>query len=311
MLVQVGLAGLAAVALPTLLVRQHVRALLYFGEDGERTPAPEDLTGPQKLAVLVRGAVIPKPRNVRTPRDLGFDYSTSVIDVPDGHRLEVWTVKGSRGQVLLFHGYTQPKDQVLDALPWFHARGYTVHLVDFRASGGSSGHRTTLGAEEAHDVAAAVRWAAARGEPNPLVVYGFSMGGAAILGALADGDLPVDAAIVAGVYAGLASPLANRFRTRGLPASPGRELLMLWGSVELRRNAWRVAPVEDAARVRAPVLVLVGEDDPRVGVADGRAIAEALPDGRLVVLEGGGHDPGFLTAPEPFTLAVEAFLSAR
>lgn len=306
MIVQLGVAGLAVV-LPTLLIRRHVRALLHFRDGGEKTPKPEDLGPTEKLAVLLRGASIPKPRHLRTPADLGYDFETAFVEVADGHRLEVWTVRGERGQVLLYHGYTEAKDQVLGGVSWFRERGFTVHLVDFRASGGSSGNRTTLGAEEAMDVDATVRWAAER-EGGPLLVYGFSMGGAAILGALAEADLPVDAAIVDGVYDSLANTLAHRFHTVGLPASPGRELLMLVGSVELRRNAWRVSPALDARRVRIPTLVLVGAQDPRVSVANAEAIAEGLVHGRLVTLPEGGHEPGFDSDPEAWSAAVEPFV---
>lgn len=310
MLVQVGLAGMAAMAVPALLVRQHVRALLHFGEQGgEKTPRPEDLTPREKLAVLVRGASVPKPSNRRTPADLGHAFETRHVHTADGHRLEVWTVPGEqgRGQVLLYHGYTEPKEQVLGGLAWFRGRGFTVHLVDFRASGGSTGQRTTLGVEEARDVVTTVRWAAAR-TAGPLVVYGFSMGGAAILGALGRHDLPVDAAIVDGVYDSLANTLAHRFRTMGLPPSPGRELLMLAGSVELRRNAWRVAPVQDARTVHRRTLVLVGEQDPRVSVDDATAIARALPYGTLATLPRGDHAPAFESDPEAWERAVAPFL---
>jgi len=44
------------------------------------------------------------------------------------------------------------------------------------------------------------------------------------------------------------------------------------------------------AGVRAPALVVHGEDDPLVGVAGGRATAAALPEAELLVLPGMGHN---------------------
>ena len=44
------------------------------------------------------------------------------------------------------------------------------------------------------------------------------------------------------------------------------------------------------ADVRAPALVVHGEDDPLVGVAGGRATAAALPEAELLVLPGMGHN---------------------
>jgi pimeloyl-ACP methyl ester carboxylesterase len=46
-----------------------------------------------------------------------------------------------------------------------------------------------------------------------------------------------------------------------------------------------------AARVRCPVLVVVGDHDAITGTGPGTALAEAIPHARLVVVEGGGHIP--------------------
>ncbi len=46
-----------------------------------------------------------------------------------------------------------------------------------------------------------------------------------------------------------------------------------------------------SARVRCPVLVVVGEHDAITGAGPGIALAEAIPHARLFVVEGGGHIP--------------------
>ncbi|MDP9395999.1 MAG: alpha/beta hydrolase [Actinomycetota bacterium] len=59
--------------------------------------------------------------------------------------------------------------------------------------------------------------------------------------------------------------------------------------------------------LRVPALVVVGEDDTLSPVADAQAMADALPDARLVVVPGAGH----LTAledPDAFAAAVVAFV---
>ncbi len=42
-------------------------------------------------------------------------------------------------------------------------------------------------------------------------------------------------------------------------------------------------------RLRPPTLVLAGDDDPIIPVANGRILADRIPNGRLHVVEGGGH----------------------
>jgi pimeloyl-ACP methyl ester carboxylesterase len=60
----------------------------------------------------------------------------------------------------------------------------------------------------------------------------------------------------------------------------------------------------------APTLVLSGEDDSLISVADQRAMAARLPDARHLTLSGIGHDLS-LEAPARAAAAVVAFLSGR
>ncbi|MFD0888717.1 alpha/beta fold hydrolase, partial [Streptosporangium algeriense] len=55
-----------------------------------------------------------------------------------------------------------------------------------------------------------------------------------------------------------------------------------------------------------PALVIVGEEDEITPVAEARAMAEAVPDGRLAVIERAGHLSA-LEQPEAFNGAVAAF----
>jgi pimeloyl-ACP methyl ester carboxylesterase len=58
-----------------------------------------------------------------------------------------------------------------------------------------------------------------------------------------------------------------------------------------------------------PTLVLRGDEDALSSQADTDAMAEALPQGRLVVLPAAGHLSAVET-PEPFAAAVGSFLAA-
>jgi pimeloyl-ACP methyl ester carboxylesterase len=59
-------------------------------------------------------------------------------------------------------------------------------------------------------------------------------------------------------------------------------------------------------RVRVPVLVLVGEYDRVTPAAAAVSLAGALPQGRLVVIEGAGH-MSMLERPQELNLAIRAF----
>ncbi|GAA1732420.1 alpha/beta hydrolase [Isoptericola hypogeus] len=64
----------------------------------------------------------------------------------------------------------------------------------------------------------------------------------------------------------------------------------------------------DAARIRVPVLLLVGGESPAEIAADPEVVAAALPDARIRVLPGQAH-VAHLTAPEVLAAEVLAFLA--
>jgi 3-oxoadipate enol-lactonase len=67
---------------------------------------------------------------------------------------------------------------------------------------------------------------------------------------------------------------------------------------------------DDLARIRQPVLVVVGEADAATPPALGEALAKALPGGESVVLKGVAHAP-HLQAPDAFIVAIRPFLDLR
>ncbi|MDQ3875563.1 MAG: alpha/beta hydrolase, partial [Actinomycetota bacterium] len=57
-----------------------------------------------------------------------------------------------------------------------------------------------------------------------------------------------------------------------------------------------------------PLLVVVGDRDAFLPLDEARSIADAAPDGRLVVVEGAGHLPS-LERPDEFNSALVEFLA--
>lgn len=141
-----------------------------------------------------------------------------------------------------------------------------VHVlaIDHRGHGDSDGV-CSFGRDERHDVDAAVRWLGDR-DLGPVVPVGCSMGGIAVMHALADGT-PADAAVVVSVPARHVNQ-----GTAGLEELD-RVLHSSW-----RRRGWqwtagfRIEPPEDwdlpadpvdlVADTTQPLLVVHGEDDP-------------------------------------------------
>jgi 3-oxoadipate enol-lactonase len=76
-------------------------------------------------------------------------------------------------------------------------------------------------------------------------------------------------------------------------------------ALEAMRDRPDSSPILHA--ITCPVLALVGEEDALTPPAESRAIAEAVPDGRLVIIPRAGHLSN-LEAPEAFNEAIRQFL---
>ncbi|HEV3005445.1 MAG TPA: alpha/beta fold hydrolase, partial [Pirellulales bacterium] len=183
------LAVIAAVGFVGLnvLAFTHARSLTHFVESGRRPLRPEEMSVGDRLEAMLLGISIPKPRNTTSPAEHGLAFDVLRFSTSSGLECEAWHVgcSGAKGTCILFHGYASCKHELLDAAEAWHGLGYDALLVDFRGCGGSTGSETTIGYHEADDVKAAfdyVRW---RWPELPPILYGRSMGSAAILRALA------------------------------------------------------------------------------------------------------------------------------
>ena len=239
----IGLVALNAIAY------QHACAMLWFTDAGERTPRPQDLSLPRKIAVLLTGIRVPRPENDRTPESISLAFQAIRIPVDDCVELEAWSIPAAhaRGTMILFHGYASMKSNLLAEANAFHELGYDVWLVDFRGSGGSTERYTTVGVREADDVAAVVKYVRRSSMIGPLILYGNSMGAAAILRSITKCGVAADGVILISIFDRLLSTARNRFHQMGLPGFPGANLLLFWGGISAGFSGFRHNPVEDGA----------------------------------------------------------------
>lgn len=308
-------AALCLMALLLLLLNflafAHAHSMTHFTAAGERTKGSEALSFFGKIKLLATGVRIPRPCNDATPESLGLPFSTHRFPSRDGIGLEAWLVPHpqSKGIVLLFHGYACCKGRLLPEAKAFHELGYTSFLVDFRGSGGSDGSATTIGYQEADDVAAAVRFVQSQWPEQPLILYGQSMGSAAILRAICTFRLRPTAAVVECPFDSLLATVRNRFRVMGLPAFPAAQCMVLWGGMQHGFNGFGHNPAEYAKEVRCPVLQLHGEEDTRVTKEQAESIFHNL-DGekQFVVFPALGHESYVASSPQRWKRHVDLFL---
>jgi hypothetical protein len=301
----------SAAASVNILAFMQARAMTSFTANGERTGRPEQLSVLDRFTLLLSGVNIPRPANRRTPGDFNLSFETHRFSNGDGVTLEAWFLPGENDRLIvaLFHGYAASKSTLLNAAQAVHQLGYATLLVDFYGSGGSSGVGTTIGVKEANDVAATVEYIRRIWPQRKIILYGISMGGAAVLRAIAANGAEPDAIIIEATFDSLLNTGKNRFRAMGLPGSPFAEMLLFWGSVQNGFNMFSHNPVEYARTIKHPALVLHGEKDERATFEQARSIAEAMgAHARFIGYAEVTHMPILKARPKEWTRDVAMFL---
>ncbi|HYY52239.1 MAG TPA: alpha/beta fold hydrolase [Myxococcales bacterium] len=235
-------------------------------------------------------------RRAEAPFIVGHRFSI----LEDGPELAVWDWSDGP-TVLLVHGWNGNAAQLSGFVPPLVRSGYYVAAPDLPAHGASAGARSNVRA-----MADALLRVGRRVGPVHAVIA-HSLGAAATAIAMAEGlgaeravfiAPPADLPRYAGLFAralGLSPRSADGLLARLDRALGGRERFDL---------------LQLARRQTAQMLVLHDPEDREVPFADGRALADAWPGGKLEAQPGAGHtralrDPevisravGFVTDPD-------------
>jgi uncharacterized protein len=258
-----------------------------------------------------QGLGSPRPENYKVPTDIQLKYSTQRLTINDSEWLEVWLIPISNalGTVILFPGNGGSKDDLLASAREFYNLGYETLLVDFRGVGGSSGSTSTVGMREAKDVAVAMDYIKQLKPNRPLILYGVSMGTAAILKAIAQENVKPDAVILELPFARFIDAVRNRLRVSKIPTFPIAELIIFWGSVQYGYNGFAHNPVSYATQVKCPTLILHGKLDKSVTMTEVNEIFQNLNGSKqLVVFPNAGHNLLVTVDKEYWQQSISQFL---
>lgn len=238
------------------------------------------------------------------------------VESYDGLRLHAQFVpcEHAKGTVLLFHGYRS--SWVVDfsiSLPFYHAQGYHLLIVDQRAHGESAGRWITFGVRERYDVLSWVTYVGQMlGQEHPLFLAGLSMGATTVLlsscfsfpanvrGIVADCGFTEPYAIVRHVL---------RTYLPHLPAGPVLALAGL-GTRLFAGFGLRAANTQAAlAHAKVPVLFVHGKADTFVPCQMSQQGYDACSSPkRLVLVENAGHGRSYLVDRPRVQSALENFL---
>ncbi len=244
------------------------------------------------------------PSELETP--LAFEswtFRSRNLDLP------VWDIKGSNPDgpvIILTPGWGDSRIGALVRTPYLAEHASRIIAWDMPGHGEAPG-TSTLGVREPQDLCALIEHLGC-----PVVLYGWSLGAGVSIAAAAEPNISsrVPAVIAEAPYRFPETPARNVLRAAHLPS--GFSLTGAMWTLGLtgkgRRNFDRCA---HAARLSCPLLVIHGRHDPVCPPDDGRAIADAAPDGSFALIDPGDHnrlwtDPDML---EDVTQATEAFLA--
>jgi pimeloyl-ACP methyl ester carboxylesterase len=221
----------------------------------------------------------PRTTDPAAPRHLPADVAEVTLPASDGVRLNGWffTATGTRNgtTVLFLHGNgALVRDHAAD-LAFLQRRGFDVLAIDYRGYGLSEGQ--SLGeATLVLDGAASWRHLTVerRIDPSTIAIFGHSLGSTVAV------DLAVAAPCRALV---MLAPLDSA-------QSHARRLMGLLPNLFFARMQNRFDTVGKIGRARCPVLVVHGDRDSVITLAQGRAVydAAAMPK-RMITVPNGGH----------------------
>lgn len=290
--------------LMNIIAFMHAYKFTHFStRDINRTEQSQKMSVIEKLKIAVSGINNPRPVNKSIPDSVYQDIKIKGISswyIP---------VSNAKGSVIIFHGYGGEKSSMTDKASVFHQLGYNTMLVDFKGSGSSEGKTTTIGYKEAEDVIATVNYLHSKGEQN-IILFGTSMGAAALMKALNDKQLPVKKIIIECPFGSLLQTVKNRFEYMGVPQFPLAHLLVFWGGVQNGFNAFGHKPEEYAKAITLPALMFWGAKDPKVKPEETNNIYNNLKGPKkLVTLADAGHENYLLKYKELWTQEVTRFLA--
>jgi hypothetical protein len=229
----------------------------------------------QRALIYFPTSDLPSPAAAGLPAARVVTFETA-----DGLTLEAWFLERIPGilstfgyTVLVFNGNAGHRGHRAGLAAQLAGRGLNVLLVDYRGYGGNPG----LPSEEGltRDARAALAYLGRRVDVDPtrIVFFGESLGAAVALRLAL--EYPPAALILRSPFTSLVEIGRHHY-----PLLPVRWLLKD-----------RYLSLERIARVRSPLLVVAGEDDDVVPLADSATLFEAAPHPkRFVTIPGVGHN---------------------
>jgi alpha-beta hydrolase superfamily lysophospholipase len=215
------------------------------------------------------------------------------------------------GTMVVCHGYRRCKERHIDLIDLFPA--YNMLLFDFRGHGQSDDAMVTFGFHEYHDVSAAVAWVKKQALDMPVIILGYSMGGAAALKAVGENACHVDALIIDSTFSDLPSTLARGLKQRTyLPVVPFAAVAERIHDIVARCACKTVQPCHWIATLKCPVFIIHSVNDDITPVTDALELYAAARHtcSKLWITPHASHAAFYKKDPANYAKKVAKFLTS-
>ena len=219
--------------------------------------------------------ILEPPNENPHPGFFGVPYESITLTASDGITLSAWFIPQSASDKVIIglHGYPADKGDILPVLISLHDE-FNLLFLDFRYFGQSEGAYTTVGAHEVKDLLAAIEFLKARGFRR-IGVWGFSLGGAVALMALAETD-SIHVVVSESSYAKLSWMARESYRYLFILKYPMAWMTGLWSWLFLGVDMNAVSPVQKVENSRIPILLIHSTTDHVIPFDHALALKEAL-----------------------------------
>lgn len=239
-------------------------------------------------------------------------YDTVQFATKSGIKIEGWYVKAdsSKGTVILFHGLSSNKGNILAEAMEFLSLGYHTLLVDMRAHGNSGGRASSLGVKESEEVKLAYDYIKNKGEKN-IILWGMSLGAAIIAKAIHDYPIQPAKVILEAPFAKLQCHIRARARVAGFPDEPFGFFVTFWTGAEQGYWGFRHRITDYVKKINCPVLLQWGAKDIYVLREETGSIFSKIASGnkQLVIYNEAGHEHLIGRDGEKWQTSVKNFLA--
>ncbi len=277
------------------------------------------------LASLLVRPKMKRVSQLKSPRLRNFinRLDISIEDISftsfDNTRLHGWWLETAKtaSTVVMIHGVTKNRTDVLRAAITLRQAGFNVALLDGRGHGHSEGTHITYGFYERRDIETLIDWLIANKNiaKERIGLAGESMGAAIALQVAAHNEW-IRCVWADSPFASL-SRVSNEFiqSATGLPSAALIPLMWSAKRVANYRGKFDIEAIEPgrlAAQIKCPVFLVHGTADQLISVAHSKEIYNALTiEKELWIVEGIRHARAARHAKRLYSERLTSFFKAR